>query len=315
MRYDLHGHSVIGGRTANQDRIALAERHNAVLMVVADGLGGHAGGEHAAEALAQTLLRAFRSVRANEITQPSAFLALAILQAHNAIQRIGHEHKPKLQPRTTCAACLVQDGYAYWAHVGDSRLYHFRGGHLRSRTQDHTNVEQMRDAGLLTEQEMQEHPDKSRLLNCVGGPHKPHITLGKETPLMRDDMLLACSDGVWEALAPEELAAHFEGVTVEEAIEKILMATIRKRGSKCDNASVVALRWQDAETKTLARQGNVEPMQVDAERMLADAQQWISKNRVHAQPSRKAPPKDHIDAEIEAMEAYLRGIEPKAHDL
>jgi serine/threonine protein phosphatase PrpC len=311
MRYQLHSHSLAGGRATNQDRVAVAERDNAVLLVVADGLGGHAGGELAAETLVQTFVRAFRAVKSREITRPSAFLALAILQAHNTIRRLGREHRPPLDPRTTCVACLVQDGYAYWAHVGDSRLYHFRAGQLRTRTQDHTNIEQMRGAGLLTEREMQDHPDKSRLLNCLGGPNKPNITLSEETPLMRDDVLLACTDGVWEALTPEELIHDLKRDDLEEAVEEILLGAQRKRGRLCDNVSAAALRWQDAETHALARQGNIGSVQVDSERLLKDAQRWITRNRAqekHAKPVRK----NGIEAEIEEMERYLRNLEPKS---
>jgi serine/threonine protein phosphatase PrpC len=314
MRYQLNHHSLPGTRPSNEDRIAVAERDNAVLMVLADGLGGHQGGELASELLTQTMVRAFRAVKSREIARPSAFLALAILQAHNAIVRMGRSHAPPLEPRTTCVACLVQDGYAYWAHVGDSRLYHFRTGQMIARTHDHTSVEQLHQDGLLTEQEMQDHPYKSRLLKCVGGPNRPSIALGEETPLARGDVLLLVSDGVWEALAPEELAGFLARADLEESVEEMLLASQRKMKEHCDNISAVAFRWQDETVKALPKQGNVHRVQVDQERLWKDAQHWLTETKV--QQSRQAQrPEDRrkgsIEAEIEALEQFLKQIEPK----
>ena len=223
MKYQLAYQSLRGSRPTNQDRVAHAERDNAVLMILADGLGGHRGGEIAAELLVQTVLHVFQAVKHPRIAQPSAFLALGIVQAHNAI----HDHAkstPDLMPRTTCVLCLVQDGYAYWAHVGDSRLYHFRGNTLLRRTHDHTATEELRQDGVLSDDEMRDHPQKSRLLKCVGGPTRPTISLSEETRLEYGDVLLLCSDGLWEALAPEELLAFTRRDPIEEGAEEMLAA-------------------------------------------------------------------------------------------
>src|SRR5438309_1706219 len=111
MKYEVSFHSERGARPMNQDRVAIAERDNAVLLVVADGLGGHRGGEIAAEILTQTIVHAFQTVRSPLINRPSAFLALGILQAHQAILRRTMASVTDIQPRTTCVLCLVQNGY------------------------------------------------------------------------------------------------------------------------------------------------------------------------------------------------------------
>ena len=120
MKYELAEYSLRGAREMNQDAIGYSERGNSVLLVLADGLGGHEGGELASELLVQAVIHAYQSVKQAMITQPSAFLALAILHAHRAINSMGKAQNPPIEPRTTCVLCLVQDGYAYWAHVGDS---------------------------------------------------------------------------------------------------------------------------------------------------------------------------------------------------
>ncbi len=316
MRYRVSHHSLRGARPTNQDRTAVFERHNAVLLAVADGLGGHHGGELAAETCMRSVGHAFQAVRQPLIQRPSAFLALSLLQAHNAIVRVGKQNVPPLEPRTTCVLCLVQEGYAYWAHVGDSRLYHFRDGRLLTRTQDHTSVEQLRQDGLISDEEIAGHPYKSRLLKCVGGPSKPVISLGEETRLMRGDVLLLCSDGVWEAHGPEELAKFLSGEDLEEVIEEMLLAAQRKMKGGCDNISAVAFRWEDAVTRSLPLQGN-EVVQVDQERMWKDAHQWMGVNRVQqARDDRRADkPADRrgsIEDDISELESYLRTIEPKS---
>lgn len=256
MKYQITQYSLRGARPHNEDRVGYAERDNAVLIAVADGLGGHRGGEVAAEVLVQTLMHSFQSLRQPVIQRPSAFLALGILQAHHAIIARGQASTPPIEPRTTCVVCLVQNGYAYWAHVGDSRLYLIRQNHVLLRTQDHTAIEEMHQGGLLTEQEMLEHPQKSHLLNCLGGGVKPTISVGEETLLQPGDMLLACTDGLWEAFAPEEIAQQLKGPALDEALENMLFGAVRKMKHGCDNVSAVCLRWEDAVSKSAPLQGN-----------------------------------------------------------
>ncbi len=323
MKYQIARHTSPGSRPTNEDRLRYAERDNAVLMAVADGLGGHAGGELAAETLTLTAVRAFERIKQPTITQPSAFLALTILQAHNAIVQQAKGYDPPMQPRTTCVLCLVQDGYAYWAHVGDSRLYHFRSNSLLTRTLDHTATERLRADGVLTEEEMLNHPEKSRLLKCVGGPVKPTISLSEETPLQHGDTLLLCTDGLWEAFSTEELADYLELESLDEAIEEMAIEAEGRRRGVCDNISAVGLRWEDSSPSTLPLQAN-QMMNVDQ-----DALWEIAKNRMLVQKAqtkrrrskepvakgkqriKSKPKKKSISAEIRELENYIKQFEEK----
>jgi serine/threonine protein phosphatase PrpC len=310
MKFEIAHYSMRGARPANEDRIAIVERDNAVLLIVADGLGGHRGGEIAAELLVQTLTHAFQSVRTRIIDRPSAFLALSIMQAHHAIVRRGKASLSTIQPRTTCVACLVQNGYAYWAHVGDSRLYHYRHSQLKQRTQDHSTVEELRKDGLVSEDEMRAHPQKGRLLKCVGGPNKPTISLGEETALARDDVLLLCSDGLWEAHTPEELIQFLERQnSLEEGLEEALFSAERRMGDRCDNVSAVSLRWQEDAPLSLPLQGNA-PVSVDERALVKNAanMRGVQKRQEH-QKAQEEP--RSIADEIQELEKYLRNREPK----
>jgi len=323
MKYQVAHYSLRGARPSNQDRTAVAERRDAVIMVVADGLGGHRGGEVASETLVQTFVQAFRNVRTPSIANPSAFLALTILQAHRAIVEQGRTHVPPIEPRTTCVACLVQNGYAYWAHVGDSRLYHLRLGSVIARTEDHTTLEQLRRDGLVAENEMGVHPSKGHLLKCVGGPNKPSITVGEETLLLKGDELLLCSDGVWEALTTEEITAFMRRKAIDEGLEEMLLTAERKMGEGCDNVSAVGFRWEEARTQALPLQGNPQ-LQVDEQSLREGAGRLAAQRSAKDQraskddkkPSPKKQPKEKdkaksLERRIQELEEYISRFEPK----
>ncbi|MFQ5993569.1 MAG: PP2C family protein-serine/threonine phosphatase [Acidiferrobacterales bacterium] len=321
MKYQLAGHTSPGSRPSNQDRIAYSERDNAVLMAVADGLGGHAGGELAADVLTQTAVQAFERIKQPTITQPSAFLALTILQAHNAIVQAAKRHDPPIEPRTTCVLCLLQNGYAYWAHVGDSRLYHFHNNMLLTRTLDHTATERLRTDGVITEEEMLSHPEKSRLLKCVGGPQKPTISLSEETPLQRSDVLLLCSDGLWEAFATEEMVRYLKYKSLDEGIEEMAIEAEDRRKGYSDNISAVALRWEDSAPRRAAVQGN-EPFNVDQDalweiaknKMLTRKRPQVRKSRTTKKtvsprkPTKAKTSKKSIEHDLAELEKYIKRL-------
>lgn len=311
MKYQLAYHSIAGGRATNQDRVLVSERDNAVLLVLADGLGGHAGGAMAAEILARTAQHAFEAVRQPLITKPSAFLALTVMQAYKAIVAYGEQQDPPISPRTTCVLCLVQNGYAYWAHVGDSRLYHYRNHQVLSRTLDHTMIEQMHIDGVLSEEEMKRHPDKARLLKAVGGPRPPSITLGEETVLAPGDRLLLCTDGVWEALTGDELSGYLRFDSLEEGIEEMLLAAENRMKQKADNLSAIAFRWDDAITteRPLQLRGHGD---ADPRALFDDARrhELEKKIRQEAQPvGAVREGKKSLDAAIDELEEFLSRFE------
>ena len=318
MKYQITQYTLRGARPTNEDRVGYAERDNAVLLVVADGLGGHRGGEIAAEVLVETLVHNFQSLRQPVIQRPSAFLALGILQAHHAIVAHGKASQTPIEPRTTCVACLVQNGYAYWAHVGDSRLYLIRQNRVLLRTQDHTAIDEMHQDGLLTEQEMLEHPQKGHLLNCLGGGVTPTISVSEETLLQPGDMLLACTDGLWEAFGPEEIAQYLKAPALDEAMEEMLYAAVRKMKHGCDNVSAVCLRWEDAMSKDAPLQGNT-AVQIDEAKLREEARHRLPHVARRPLPKPATPTVEAASADkdrplqdrIQEIEDFLKKFEAK----
>ena len=309
MKYQITSHSLAGGRATNQDRIAIVERDNAVLMVLADGLGGHEGGALAAEILVQTVQHALEAVRQPIITKPSAFLALAIMQAHKMIVARGAGMSPPISPRTTCVACLVQNGYAYWAHVGDSRLYHLRAGNVLVRTLDHTLTEQMHVGGLLSEEEMKKHPEKTRLLMAVGGPQAPSISLGEECLLHTGDTLLLCTDGAWEALPNDSLSRYIGYASLEEGVEEMLLAAEGRMKNKADNLSAIAFRWEDNVSAQLPLQSEA-ARETNHKTLIDDMHIKTAEKKLRpAKPDARAEGKKTLDESIDELEAFLSKFE------
>ena len=128
MRFLIYQESRQGARKSNQDRIAYSYSRDALIMVVADGMGGHLHGEIAAHIAVQFITEAFQRQAQPRIDDPHRFLLDTITNAHLSILEYAEVRGLLETPRTTCVACILQDGCAYWAHVGDSRLYLLRGG-------------------------------------------------------------------------------------------------------------------------------------------------------------------------------------------
>lgn len=309
MKFDIATYSKTGGRRMNQDRVSYLEKDNSLLIALADGLGGHVGGEVAAEIATEYAIHAYKSIRHPVITQPSTFLALTVIEAHKQIYAKTRKNFPGKQPRTTLVLCLVQDGYAYWAHVGDSRLYHIRNNQIETRTIDHSPVEKMHQEGLISEEDMKNHPKKSYLSNCIGGRHKPSITLGVETKLHPGDNIMLCSDGIWEALDNEEILPFLMQDDLDEGVEELLMAAEDKMKSSCDNITVASLRWLDETTTTAPLQAD-DAKTVDHDSLWEDAKQQIKATEKKKKVAEKeAQPRDHQQEVIDDAEKTLQDIE------
>ena len=308
MRYSLAHHSIRGARKYNEDRVAVAERENAVLMVAADGLGGYAGGEIASEAMVETAVESFNKVRQPIIRDPSAFLVLTVMHAHRVVNKRAREAGIEVSlPRTTCVICLVQNGYAYWGHVGDSRLYHFRGNQLLTRTLDDSTSERMRRDGLISDDDMRTPNWQGQLVRCVGGLKRPVITLGAETPLERDDVLLLCTDGVWRAFSNAQLIRQLRQERLDQMLEELLQSAEKRMRKDCDNASAMVLRWEDECTVRSPIYGE-RAAQIDQEQLWRDARLRAQEKR-WLRTGEEQPVRDEIDLAIEELESFINEIE------
>lgn len=246
MRFSICQESAIGARRANQDRMGYCYTRDALLMLLADGMGGHIQGEVAASIAVQTVSALFQEAAAPHVKKPERFLEDALYAAHREIHRYRAVNALPETPRTTIVACLVQHGSALWAHCGDSRLYWIRGGQVQRRTRDHTRVEALIEQGLLDPSAARTHPDRNKLYNCLGAPGVPSIDMGEPARLEAGDVLLLCSDGLWTALPDEAMALHLVTEGVVRAVPKLVRQAETAAGAASDNVTALAMMWDDA---------------------------------------------------------------------
>jgi len=237
--------SVIGHRDDNQDRVAVAAGERAVMLVAVDGMGGHADGARAAETARASLVGAFWQ-QAHPLFDPLGFLHLGLGRAHEDVVALGHSLAPDARPRATCAVCLVQEGSAYWAHVGDSRVYQLREGTIRERTRDHSHVELLLREGLIHEHELRGHPMRNFVECCLGGDAPlPDMSVTGRKKLSSGDVLLVCTDGVWSGVDDADIAAlsAHGGESLDRAVRSLAERAVARNSPYSDNTSVAAVRW------------------------------------------------------------------------
>ncbi len=246
MKFTIYQESRPGKRKNNEDRLAHCYSRDALLMVVADGMGGHYYGEVAAQIAVQTLVEAFQREANPEIRDPFLFLQKSMINSHRAITDFTAAHHLKDSPRTTCVACIIQDNIAYWAHAGDSRLYLMRGGKVHTHTRDHSRVQLLMDQGLINEAQAAVHPDRNKVYSCLGGPQTPEIEFSRKTPLEAGDVLALCTDGLWGVIPGEMMAVSLKTENLMQAVPMLLGQADIRGGPSADNLSVVAVRWEDS---------------------------------------------------------------------
>ncbi len=248
MQVEIAKYSHIGNRSENQDRVEVLIGDHTVLAIVIDGMGGHSAGAEAAKLCVATISERFRSSK-QPLPFPERFLSRATGEAHDALVQLGHADTLGDKPRATCALCLVQKDNAFWAHVGDSRIYHLRKDAIIERTRDHTHVELLLQEGLIDESEIASHPMRSFVEQCLGGERsRPPVTVAGPYALTTGDVLLACSDGVWGGTVDRQFASAlvFEsGDTLQEHIEQLVNGAVARNAPNSDNATAAAIRWVD----------------------------------------------------------------------
>lgn len=247
MKFSIFQDSRIGGRSNNEDRIGYHYTSDALVMVVADGLGGHSHGEVAAEAAVHSIIATFQRQARPRLDNPQAFLADALAGAHTAIFAQANLRQLTNQPRTTCVVCVVQDGSACWAHAGDSRLYVLRNGRVLLRTSDHSRVQTLIDEGQLDPLGARDHPQRNILTSCLGGDQAPHFAFSQKLPLKRGDVLLLCSDGLWGPLADDAPLALLSLRNAVKAAPAFLDRVESAAGAGRDNLSLLLMAWEEDE--------------------------------------------------------------------
>ncbi|GGI17640.1 MAG: serine/threonine-protein phosphatase [Oxalicibacterium faecigallinarum] len=247
MRFSVYQESQIGGRKINQDRMGYSFTRDALLLLVADGMGGHLMGEMAAQIAMQTIASLFQENAKPYVKKPERFLEDSFLAAHREIHRYRAINNLPETPRTTIVAALIQHNSAIWAHCGDSRLYWMRNGQILARTRDHSRIETLIAQGKVDPSERDTHPDRNKLFNCLGAPNMPIVELSRRVSLQAGDLMLLCSDGLWSMLPDHELAHRLQNTTIVRAVPELLSTAVNIAGKHSDNVTALAMMWESTD--------------------------------------------------------------------
>jgi protein phosphatase len=233
-------------RSSNQDSFLVAAPEG--LFIVADGMGGHAGGEIASSLAVQEIARYLKQngeilkPLGDERTHPDARVANTLIGAVNYASTKIYERaleEPSLRGMgTTATVCRIVDGHAYVAHVGDSRCYLMRCGYIYQITNDHSLVSEQVRAGILTKEEAESHHLSNVITRSVGYQEEEDVDT-TSFELEDGDVILLCSDGLTRKITDKEISLIAR--ELETQAVKRLIAMANERGGE-DNITIVILK-------------------------------------------------------------------------
>jgi serine/threonine protein phosphatase PrpC len=232
--------SAPGGRAENQDALAHRVANDAGCWALADGLGGHRGGEIASRLAVDAAIASFEENPS--ITEEA--LNAHIGRANRAVLERQSSEVELTHMRTTMVMLIASRETAMWAHAGDSRLYRFREGKIQEQTLDDSVPQRLADAGEISADQIRFHEDRSRLLNSLGAREQlvasNRAMAGAPEP---DDAFLLASDGFWEYVTEPEMEGDFRETASSEAwIRKMEERVKARAAAESDNYSAIAVR-------------------------------------------------------------------------
>ena len=228
-------------RSSNQDAFYIDPEGR--FFIVADGMGGHAGGEQASRIATQEI-QGFLVSHWDDSESTPKLLEKALLEANKAIVHDQQQHPERSDMGTTVVAVVFRSPDCPWcANVGDSRLYRFRESQLQLVTEDHTWVARAIKIGEITEEEARNHPYRHILSRCLGREdlHKVDV---QPLDVKIGDRLLLCSDGLTEELNNQNIAEHLGKSPILETASLSLIEAAKAQGGH-DNITIVMVSLEE----------------------------------------------------------------------
>ncbi len=239
MEFTIASFTGKGGRTVNEDSIFVKQEGDLCLAIVADGLGMHGGGEIASTLVIDVLSRYLLehpTMNSNNIYDSFSAANQALLLKQTAVCKM----------KSTAALLFSMDKKLAFAHVGDSRIYHFVNGAIRYQTLDHSVSQMAVAAGEITPSQIRFHEDRNRLLRAIGGESiRPEIII-LDRPVSESDAFLLCSDGFWEYLNESEMELDLmKSQSPQQWLSFMLERVARRIDSNNDNLSAITIFYKD----------------------------------------------------------------------
>ena len=234
-------------RKVNEDYYGAIKTLNGDIVLVCDGMGGHAGGETASR-LAVEAIAAFLNVRI--YPEPLQALSDSIVHANRVILDYAAEHPELKGMGSTCVALLVTNDCCYYGHVGDSRIYLYSRNRLQQMTRDHSFVQSLVDAGAISRKDAEHHPRKNEVTNVLGLERMELPTLCKEPCNPRQgDIMLLCSDGLTGMVSDDNIVEvlRMELSLYNKAKELVKLAN---QAGGLDNITVQLVQFNGAEEQS-----------------------------------------------------------------
>lgn len=223
-------------RAANQDSYYIDPEGR--FFVVADGMGGHAGGEVASKIAVDTICAYLESLWNTEIS-PQQLMQDAINKANQAIVNDQAANLVRSDMGTTVVLLIFRDKQPWYCHIGDSRLYRFRGAKLEQISEDHTWIARAIQTGVVNPDEAKSHPWRHMLLQCLGREDLKSVTT-REVEWKAGDRFLICSDGLTEELSDDRIAHQLKSLRNGQQAAQSLIDSAKLRGGR-DNITVVII--------------------------------------------------------------------------
>ena len=230
-------------RNSNQDFVYASDQKVGrlpSLLIVADGMGGHAAGDLASRVCVET---AVSSIEGSGQTETIPILAEAVQKANRAVLKKAAEKPEYAGMGTTIVAAVIDGNTLYVANVGDSRLYLIDDDRIDQITLDHSLVAAMVRSGRISPEQMRNHPEKNIITRAVGGEENVEVDFF-DVGLHKGDVVLLCSDGLTNMVEDEQIFRIVRREkTLRDAGQKLISAANSAGGR--DNISVVLARLTD----------------------------------------------------------------------
>lgn len=229
-----------GEREYNEDYAGAGQNGEAFCFVLADGLGGHGGGDEASRMVAEYILNDFE--KQGETSEE--YLKKCFEESQKLLMEEQEKQNRTYEMKTTLVVLLADEHTLRWGHIGDSRLYFYRNKKLKQRTLDHSVPQMLVAAGEIKEDEIRGHADRNRLLRVMGSEwDHPRYQLAPSVERTGQEAFLLCSDGFWEWIEEKPMQAALKKAGSPAEWLEQMRKTVQKNGAGkgMDNYSAIAV--------------------------------------------------------------------------